>query len=165
MERWGKPSAAGDILKPGLHLKMPWPIDKVYRFQTDKIQSFRVGMAADEDHGKVITWNVKHEDEPLNLMVASREGRAAGDINVTGGVPIDLLTVGIPVQYQISDVRAYAYNHLDSGALLERIAMREVVRLPGRRRFVRHPLEGQSESFGGFAGRRFRKRRITGSLG
>jgi modulator of FtsH protease HflK len=128
LERWGKPSASGDILKPGLHLKMPWPIDKVYRFQTDKIQSFRVGMAADKDHGNVVTWNVKHEDEPLNLMVASRQGTAVGDTNVTGGVPIDLLTVGIPVQYQISDVRAYAYNHIDSGALLERIAMREVVR-------------------------------------
>ena len=129
LERWGKPAAAGNILKPGLHLKLPWPVDKVYRFQTEKIQSFRVGMAADEDHGKVITWNVKHEDEPLNLMVASRDsGAAAGDTNAIGGVPVDLLTVGIPVQYQISDVLSYAYKHIDAGALLQRIAMREVVR-------------------------------------
>jgi modulator of FtsH protease HflK len=127
LERWGKP-VAGNILRPGLHLKMPWPIDKVYRFQTDKIQSFRVGMAADDDHGKVITWNVKHEDEPLNLMVASRESGPAGDTNAIGGVPVDLLTVGIPVQYQISDVRSYAYKHIDAGTLLQRIAMREVVR-------------------------------------
>lgn len=128
LERWGKPAAAGNILKPGLHLKMPWPISKVYRFQTEKIQSFRVGMAADEDHGKVITWNVKHEDEPLNLMVASRESGPAGDTNAIGGVPVDLLTVGIPVQYQISDVLSYAYKHIEAGELLQRIAMREVVR-------------------------------------
>jgi modulator of FtsH protease HflK len=127
LERWGKPAQAGNILKPGLHLKMPWPVDKVYRFQTDKIQSFRVGMTADEDHGKVITWNVKHESEPLNLMVAVRETQATGETNRLG-VPVDLLTVGIPVQYQISDVRAYAYNHVDAGELLQRIAMREVVR-------------------------------------
>jgi HflK protein len=126
LERWGRPREA--VLNPGLHLKMPWPVDKVFRFHTDKIQSFRIGMAADEDHGRTITWNVQHEDAPLNLMVAARDNRAAGDTNTAAGaVPVDLLTVGIPVQYQIQDIRAFAYNHVDSGSLLERIAMREVV--------------------------------------
>ena len=129
LERWGKPARADNILNPGLHLKMPWPIDKVDRFQTDEIQSFRVGTEADDDHGEVITWNVQHEEQPLNLMVASREPMAAGDTNTaTGGVPVDILTVGIPVQYQIKDVRAYAYNHVEAGELLKQIAMREVVR-------------------------------------
>ena len=127
LERWGRPREA--VLNPGLHLKAPWPVDKVYRFHTDKIQSFRIGMAADEDHGRTITWNVKHEEQPLNLMVAARDDRSAGDTNsAVGAVPVDLLTVGIPVQYQIQDIRAFAYNHVDSGELLERIAMREVVR-------------------------------------
>lgn len=129
LERWGKPAREDNILNPGLHLKMPWPVDKVYRFHTDKIQSFRVGTPADEDHGKVITWNVKHEDEPVNLMVASRDSQAVANTNATGGgVPVDLLTVGIPVQYQIKDIRAFAYNHVNASNLLERIAMREVVR-------------------------------------
>jgi membrane protease subunit HflK len=62
-------------------------------------------------------------------MVAARDNRAAGDTNTaTGAVPVDLLTVGIPVQYQIQDIRAFAYNHVNSSNLLERIAMREVVR-------------------------------------
>ena len=127
LERWGQPREA--VLNPGIHLKAPWPVDKVYRFHTDKIQSFRIGMAADEDHGRTITWNVKHEDEPLNLMVAARDNRSVSDTNsAVGAVPVDLLTVGIPVQYQIQDIRAFAYNHVDSGKLLERIAMREVVR-------------------------------------
>jgi modulator of FtsH protease HflK len=111
-----------------LHLKMPWPVDKVFRFNTDKIQSFRIGMAADEDHGRTITWNVKHEEQPLNLMVAARENRAANDTNTAAGaVPVDLLTVGIPVQYQIKDIRAFAYNHVNASNLLERLATREVV--------------------------------------
>jgi HflK protein len=128
LERWGRPREA--VLNPGLHLKMPWPVDKVFRFNTDKIQSFRIGMAADEDHGRTITWNVKHEEEPLNLMVAARDQQAASDTNAAtaGAVPVDLLTVGIPVQYQIQDIRAFAYNHVNSSNLLERIAYREVVR-------------------------------------
>jgi HflK protein len=127
LERWGRPREA--VLNPGLHMKMPWPIDRVFRFNTDKIQSFRIGMAADEDHGRTVTWNVKHEDEPLNLMVAARDTQSSTDTNsAAGAVPVDLLTVGIPVQYQIQDIRAFAYNHVDSSSLLERLAYREVVR-------------------------------------
>jgi membrane protease subunit HflK len=127
LERWGRPREV--VLNPGLHLKMPWPVDKVFRFHTDKIQSFRIGMAADEDHGRTITWNVQHEEKPLNLMVASRDSGASTDTNsATGAVPVDLLTVGIPVQYQIKDIRAFAYNHVNSSNLLERLATREVVR-------------------------------------
>jgi HflK protein len=127
LERWGRPREA--VLNPGLHLKLPWPIDKVFRFHTDKIQSFRVGMPADEDHGRTITWNVQHEEQPLNLMVAARDTESASDTNAAvGAVPVDLLTVGIPVQYQIHDIKSFAYNHVNSGSLLERLAYREVVR-------------------------------------
>ncbi|MBU6410426.1 MAG: hypothetical protein KGR98_08555, partial [Verrucomicrobia bacterium] len=36
-EYFGKPVA---VLSPGVHLKFPWPVDKVYRYRTDRIQSF-----------------------------------------------------------------------------------------------------------------------------
>jgi HflK protein len=127
LERWGKPVVGNYILNPGIHLKLPWPADKVYRFRTDEIQSFNVGAAIEKDHGNTITWRVKHEEDPLNLMVAARPSGNT-TTNASGGVPVDLLTVGIPVQFQIKDVRAYATNHVDAGKLLERIATREVVR-------------------------------------
>lgn len=128
LERFGRPARADNILNSGLHLKLPWPIDKVYRFRTEEIQSFTVG-AESEEHSKTITWTVKHEEEALNLMVASSDQPANTDTNnVGGGVPVDLLTVGIPVQFQIKDIRAYAYNHVDSSNLLQRVAMRQVVR-------------------------------------
>lgn len=129
LERFGKPAAQG-TLQPGIHVKLPWPFDRVYRFRTDEIQSFHIGGEADEDHGKTITWNVKHEEQPFNLMVSARVNTtSAQDTNgATGGVPVDLLTVGIPIQYQIKNVREFAYNHVDSGSLLKRIATREVVR-------------------------------------
>jgi HflK protein len=130
LERFGRPAGNNNLLQAGLHLKMPWPIDKVYRFRTQEIQSFTVGAGAEQESGPTITWAVKHEEEPLNLMVASTDKRISGDTNLlaAGGVPVDLLTVGIPVQYQIKDVRAYAYTHVDTGNLLKEVAMREVVR-------------------------------------
>ena len=100
----------------------------VYRFRTDAIQSFNIGAGMDKDHGNTITWKVKHEEEPLNLMVAAHASGTAATTNAPGGVPVDLLTVGIPVQFQIKDLRAYATNNVDSGKLLEQLATREVVR-------------------------------------
>lgn len=133
LERFGRPVNAS-LLNPGLHLKLPWPIDKVYRFRTQEIQSFQIGGETEEGAGHTVTWSIKHEEEPFNAMVAARMNRTGtpSDTNlVAGGVPVDLLTVGIPVQYQIKDVRAFAYNHIDSGKLLEDIATREVIRYLG----------------------------------
>ena len=132
VERFGRPIEGESLLHPGLHVKLPWPVDRIYRFRTAEIQSFTIGQGAGEEHGKTITWSVKHEEEPMNLMVAAKDASAVTSTNTaalaSGGVPVDLLTVGIPVQFQINDVRAYAYNHVDSGKLLEKLATREVTR-------------------------------------
>ncbi|MBN8247855.1 MAG: hypothetical protein J0L84_10470, partial [Verrucomicrobia bacterium] len=43
-------------------------------------------------------------------------------------VPVNLLTVSVPVQYRIRDVRQWGYQAAEPGTLLERIASGEVVR-------------------------------------
>lgn len=131
IETFGRPRSA--VLEPGLHAKLPWPLAKVYRFRTDEIQSLHIGMQPDKDHGTAILWTVAHEKEAFNVMVASKNAARTNNINAgtnnpaVGGVPIDLVTIGIPIQYQISDVRAWAYNHVDAPRLLERIATREII--------------------------------------
>jgi regulator of protease activity HflC (stomatin/prohibitin superfamily) len=127
IERWGQPRAT-HVLNPGAHIKWPWPMEKVYRFGTDQIQSFTVGMVAETnqtDHA--VLWTVKHAKEEFNLLVASRD-QGAGTSTNKGSVPADLLSVSIPVQYQIRNVNDFAYKHVNGGKLLEEIATREVVR-------------------------------------
>ncbi len=132
LERFGRPLSLTASLKPGLHLKMPWPIDRVARFRTQEIQSINIGFVPDpeKENERTVIWTVSHSKEEFNLLVASRTSGAATN-NATvreSGVPVDLLTVGIPVQYQIQNVQWWAYNHTDAGALLERLATREVIR-------------------------------------
>ncbi|MDX1953864.1 MAG: protease modulator HflK [Verrucomicrobiota bacterium] len=131
IERFGKPLAGGKILNPGPHIKMPWPIDKVYRVRTDEIQRFNVGFVADEQHAgkETVLWTVSHYKEEFNLLVASRD-QQAGTNNPAAdqSVPVDLLTVSIPVQFQIKDIKAWVYNYTDAASLLEKIATREVIR-------------------------------------
>ncbi len=131
LERFGRPVENRTVLGPGAHLKWPWPIDKVYRFRTEQIQTFDVGFTPDAEREKerAVLWTVAHTKEE-NFLVASRERQlaATNGVAVRRTPPVSLLTVSIPVQYQIADLRAWAYNNEDASSLLQDLANREVVR-------------------------------------
>jgi len=132
LERFGRPVSGREVLKPGAHLKLPWPVDKAYRYHTEQIQTINVGFTPEEEreHGTTIVWTVAHTKEE-NFLVASRE-QAGADPSAPAGSrrapPVSLLTVSIPVQFQINDLVQWAYNHEDSSNLLQQVATREVVR-------------------------------------
>ncbi len=133
LERLGKPVDGGLVLKPGPHFKLPWPVDKIFRFPVREVQTFNVGFIPDPARAqdKSILWTTSHTKEEFNFLVASREQQVLSGTNQSAtekAVPVNLLVAGIPVQYQIGDVRAWAYNHEDAQTLLEQLATREVVR-------------------------------------
>ena len=131
LERFGRPVAGRDVLGPGLHFKAPWPVERAWRFRTDQIQTFTIGVIPDpvKEKEKTIVWTISHYKEEYNLLVA--RNTPGGITNTASGQkvpPVNLLSVSIPVQFQISDLRQWAYGHKDAGQLLEKIATREVVR-------------------------------------
>lgn len=132
LERFGRRVEGRAVLNPGAHLKLPWPVDKIYRYRTEEIQTLAVGFTpeADEHEEKVVLWTVGHSKEEVNFLVASRERQSTESIAANGkkAPPVNLLTVSIPVQFQIADLVQWAYNHEDSANLLQQIATREVVR-------------------------------------
>jgi modulator of FtsH protease HflK len=138
LERFGRPVEKRDVLKPGIHVKWFWPVDRVQRFRTDEIQTFNVGFVHEEEgdgHGHerpeedTVLWTVRHYQEEFNLLVASREaGMPTNTVEGKRIPPVSMLSVSIPVQFQISDVRKWAYKHMDPAKLLEDIGTREVVR-------------------------------------
>jgi regulator of protease activity HflC (stomatin/prohibitin superfamily) len=130
LERFGKPVAK---LEAGAHLKLPWPADRIYRYRTEQIQTFDVGYAPDaqSENQKTILWSVPHTKEE-NFLVGNREPvtiqNEDADTNDTlKAPPVSLITVSIPVQFQITDVHAWAYNNADPTNLLQDLATREVV--------------------------------------
>src|SRR6478736_1720545 len=137
IERFGNPIDGGRALGPGAHMKMPWPVDVVYRYHTEEIQTVRVGSALKEDDHdrKVVFWNVSHVKEEVNYLVANRneqDGLATTTETDTAGnkkvPPVSLLTTSIPVQYQITNITQWVYGHESSSNALLNIATREVVR-------------------------------------
>jgi modulator of FtsH protease HflK len=132
LERFGRPVAGRSVLNPGGHFKWPWPIDKVYRFRTEQIQSFEIGTTPDaqQRETRVVLWTVAHTKEE-NFLVANRGSLSLQVTNNVAGKrtpPVSLLTGTIPVQFQITNLVEWAYNHQNSSDLLEDLATREVTR-------------------------------------
>jgi regulator of protease activity HflC (stomatin/prohibitin superfamily) len=130
LERFGKPVAT---LVPGAHFKLPWPADKVYHYRTEQIQSFDVGYTPDpqSDGANTILWSVSHSKED-NFLVANRElvtikSENADTNDMLKAPPVSLITVSIPVEFQINDVMAWAYQNADPAGLMQDIATRAIV--------------------------------------
>src|SRR5205823_9957372 len=73
---------------------------------------------------------VAHTKED-NFLVANREQASTTTTNNAGvrrTPPVSLITGSIPVQFQITNLPAWAYNNEDAPALLQDLGTREVVR-------------------------------------
>ncbi len=131
LEHFGRPVAT---LQPGAHFKLPWPADKIYRYRTEQIQSFAVGYTPDAqgETAGTILWTVAHAKEE-NFLVANRATVTAaavgsGTNDAVRAQAVGLITVSIPVQFQITNVTDWAYKNSEPDALLQDLATREVIR-------------------------------------
>ncbi len=129
-ERFGKRNAH---LGPGFSFKLPWPIDKVYRYKTSEIQNFVLGVLDQSEEAKpnsgapedvqVLLWTTQHNhgssndpEQNYNMIVASSD--VLLDATASDSVPVNLLTVSIPVQYRINDLTNWVYKTDNAGAML-----------------------------------------------
>jgi len=127
IEHFGQRSKV--VLGPGGHLKWPWPIDQVYRFRTEEIQSLIVGSQPDPSTANqtTILWTTAHAKEE-NFLVANRDEKLLSTNEVAATPAVSLLTVSIPVQFQITNLVDWVYQAESATNLLDNIATREVTR-------------------------------------
>jgi regulator of protease activity HflC (stomatin/prohibitin superfamily) len=113
IERLGVP-VGGPVLRPGLHLHWPWPVDQVFRIPVQRVQAAQVGHEGQEAEGpENVLWAVEHAPNEYTLVLGN--GR-------------DLITVDAAVQYRIADARAWQYNCQNPADALRAIAYRAVMR-------------------------------------
>ena len=77
LERFGRPLGENGVIGPGLHFKLPWPIDNAIPYHTEQIQRFIVG--AEPDPRDTIVWAKAHAAEE-NFLVASHGGNNGPEI-------------------------------------------------------------------------------------
>lgn len=137
VERFGR--LLGDpphMLKPGLHLKWPFPIDMVERAPVHRVSEVVVGEATveeDPDPRRAIVWTQDHDFVPeMMLLVASpklglRDAAAIAPVGagVTGGsesVAVSLLMVSVPVVYRVRDLQKFLYSYAEPVKVMESVA-------------------------------------------
>jgi membrane protease subunit HflK len=124
LERWGRPHATRAILEPGMHFKMPWPIDRVYRHNVRKVRTVNVQKPA-EDRG---LWGSANA-AGIDLYWTSADGP---DLSKAG---LNALAVELFVEYRIDDVATYLYGSRDPESALKSLARRELTLQLGGERF------------------------------
>lgn len=133
IERFGNPlTKTGEkrLLKPGLALKWPWPIDIIYKHPTETISEISIGFVPKIDpetkeiQRQPLLWGQSHYEQEYSLLVASEQSSDA----VSTSVPVSLVIAAVPVQYRIKDLYSFVYNHKEPRKLLEYICYRELTR-------------------------------------
>lgn len=145
VERFGRPTTMPPtVLGPGLHLKLPFPIDIAYRAPARHIRESILGEAAKkEEHPKeAIVWTEEHSYAPEMLLLVGSprsEARAGSLFSMLGdraakkekeealkeresqSVAVSLLMVSVPIAYRVSDPVAFLHNYENPVGLMESI--------------------------------------------
>jgi regulator of protease activity HflC (stomatin/prohibitin superfamily) len=137
VERFGRPTTdPPTVLGPGLHLKLPFPMDIAYRAPARHIRESVLGEVSgkvDEHPKDAIVWTQEHEYAP-ELMLLVGSPRTEGELAAfpkklsdrsskedTQSVAVSLLMVSVPISYRVNDPVAFLHNFSDPVGLMESI--------------------------------------------
>ncbi|MGO8703474.1 MAG: SPFH domain-containing protein [Candidatus Brocadiia bacterium] len=113
------------VLTPGFHFKLPWPIERVYRFPANEVKTISLGHAGREAATDTLLWTNRHYEKEYNVMVARREA----DKNISEKeLPVNLLVATTTIRYRIGDVKKWYYSSPEPERLLEAICEREQIK-------------------------------------
>ena len=108
--RIGKVVNKTEPISPGLHLKYPWPIDRVISYTSEVIYSLAIANTTQPD--SALLWSVEHGDDQYFI---------SGDNN--------FFMPYIVVNYKIKDVYTYHTFNKRPYKLLEKITMSYITRI------------------------------------
>ena len=106
LERFGKSVNTGHPIQPGIHYKLPWPVDKIIKIDSQTIRTKNVGNITDKGSFALL-WTKEHGTETPFI---------SGDNN--------FFYPYLVIHYRIKDIFKYKYTHIDSDMLADNVASR-----------------------------------------
>ena len=97
-------------LEPGIHLTLPWPMDRVSVYDTDTVKKITVGYKSTEAGDN--TWTGNHGNSEYKLLLGS------GD---------EVISINLRLEYRISDLVDYLRTSASPDKLLEAKAYELVI--------------------------------------
>lgn len=90
------------LLEPGIHLTLPWPLDKVEVYDTQTLGRLTIGYIPSGEQDNI--WTEAHGGEEYRLLLGN------GD---------ELISINLEIEYRISDLYSYIGNASNPEALLQ----------------------------------------------
>jgi regulator of protease activity HflC (stomatin/prohibitin superfamily) len=151
IEHWGKLVSPDQPLEPGLHLKQPWPIERVHKYNTGQLHQIVVGFkeydaAPKEEAAKkeVVLWtDQEHMGQPhFDFLIPpapapprteeaeSSQRPTAGPAADSRSVAVHMVRMAVVVQYRIEADRLaqYAGTEANPEQVMRDLAWSEVVK-------------------------------------
>ena len=91
-----------DTLQPGLHLTLPYPIDRSEIYDTETVNKVTIGYKSTENQDNV--WNEGHGDNEYRLLLGSGK---------------ELVSINLRIEYRISDLKSYLRGSASPDKILE----------------------------------------------
>jgi regulator of protease activity HflC (stomatin/prohibitin superfamily) len=101
----------GAWLGPGLHLKAPWPVDRVETVQMTRVRRLVLGRDSDSDLSFIL-WSRSHAKDEYKLVLG--DGR-------------ELVSLDAMVFYRVKDPVAFTTQYANPVAALSSLAYRQVI--------------------------------------
>lgn len=91
-----------EMLEPGLHLRLPYPLEKAEVYDTKTVNKMTIGYRSTENEDNV--WTESHGDSEYRLLLGSGN---------------ELVSINLRVEYKISDLRQYLTASAEPERILE----------------------------------------------
>ena len=98
-----------ETLKPGIHLTLPWPFDRVETYSTGSVNRMTVGYISSEDSDNI--WTAGHGSSEYKLLLG-------------GGN--ELVSINLRIEYSISDLHRYLMCSSSPESILRALAYEAV---------------------------------------
>ncbi len=105
--RFGRP-VTRETLKPGLHIVMPWPVDRVLKVPVTRLNVMTIGYEESKPNASLL-WTKSHAAREYSLLVGN--GR-------------DLVTVNAELVWKIKNAYDFTFNCQNPDAVLKEVAYR-----------------------------------------
>ncbi len=91
-----------ETLKPGMHLTLPWPLDRVETYDTQSVKKATIGYSRQTNTDNY--WTKGHEGEEYRLLLGGGE---------------EIACINLVVQYRIEDLMQYIKGSAEPEAILQ----------------------------------------------
>lgn len=94
-----------EVFEPGLHLTLPYPIDMVEIYETEKVNKVTIGYKSQENTDNI--WTEAHQGEEYILLLGS------GD---------EVVSINLRVEYKINDLKQYLSTSASPESIMQALA-------------------------------------------